>query len=385
MSQTTSIRHGVHANTDIRKWHVDIITKTRKNVQDHATENATPHRTNKEKIQIKKQEEAADETEDETKKHEEEEKKRVTDKETEEGSNHNSNNDQDSDVSFPEGNDEAIDTTEKEEEWIEFVKRSTKEAEEYMKKMKIPCWIETHRILKWRMARRIALLPKEIWTSKIFDWHPGLDNKIKTRRLVGRPKRRWEDDITEFIRPGETTGETRKGNKCDFMNNNSWMTEAKKTQRMERKRRTYQKQIGSKLYGSMCKNNNQECFALAHLPTDLGKCKKTCSNGVIGRLLFCMILWACMSIAKHSLNDDGSNALMTECGHGVLDACLSSNPKYKRNYETCIHRPSVPTTYRRIVPELIPEPDREFFFDPQITADYVPQQDPDAFHCDDKG
>ena len=73
-----------------------------------------------------------------------------------------------------------------------------------MKKMKIPCWIETHRKMKWRMASRIASLPRERWTRKKFDWHPGLDNKIKTRRLVGRPKRRWEDDINEFIKPGET-------------------------------------------------------------------------------------------------------------------------------------------------------------------------------------
>ena len=52
-------------------------------------------------------------------------------------------------MSFQEEIDEAIDSTEKEEDWIEYIKRSTKEAEEYMKKMKIPCWIETYRRLKW--------------------------------------------------------------------------------------------------------------------------------------------------------------------------------------------------------------------------------------------
>ena len=41
------------------------------------------------------------------------------------------------------------------------------EAEDYMKKMKIPCWIETHRRLKWRMASRIASLPEKRWTKKI--------------------------------------------------------------------------------------------------------------------------------------------------------------------------------------------------------------------------
>ena len=82
--------------------------------------------------------------------------KYATDNETEEGSDQNSNKDQDSEVSFDEEIDEAIDSTEKEEDWIEYIKRSTKEAEEHMKKMKIPCWIETLKRLKWRMARRIV-------------------------------------------------------------------------------------------------------------------------------------------------------------------------------------------------------------------------------------
>ena len=96
-------------------------------------------------------------------KHADEENMYATDKETEEGSDQNSNKDQDSDVSFQEEVDEEIDATENEEDWIENIKRSTKEAEEKMEKQKIPCWIETHRRLKWRMARRIAsLLEKKV-------------------------------------------------------------------------------------------------------------------------------------------------------------------------------------------------------------------------------
>ena len=93
-----------------------------------------------------------------------------------------------------------------------------------MKKMKIPCWTEIHRRLKWRMTSRITSLPEERWTSKIFTWHPGLDNEIRTRRMVGRPKRRWEEDINKFVKPGKI----RERTKYDLMNNNSWMMEAKK-------------------------------------------------------------------------------------------------------------------------------------------------------------
>ena len=67
-------------------------------------------------------------------KHADEENKYATDKETEEGSDQNSNKDQDCEVSFHEEIDEAIDSTEKEEDWIEYIKRSTKEAEEHKRK-----------------------------------------------------------------------------------------------------------------------------------------------------------------------------------------------------------------------------------------------------------
>ena len=106
----------------------------------------------------------------------------MTDEETVEGSEQSSNKDQDSDVSFQDDEDENIDKCD-------------------MKKTKIPCWIETHRRLKLRKAMRIASLPEERWTSKIIEWNPGLDNRIKTNRSVGRPRKRWEDDINEFSRP----------------------------------------------------------------------------------------------------------------------------------------------------------------------------------------
>ena len=66
----------------------------------------------------------------------------MIDEETGQGSEQSSNQDLDSDVSVQEDNDEEIDTTKKEVEWIECIKRSTKEAEECMKKTKIVCWIE---------------------------------------------------------------------------------------------------------------------------------------------------------------------------------------------------------------------------------------------------
>ena len=73
------------------------------------------------------------------------------------------------------------------------------------------------------MARRIVSLLEKRWTRRVFDWHPGLDTSIRTRRQVGRPKRRWEDDLNEFMK----TEEGQERNKFDLMNNNGWMNEIK--------------------------------------------------------------------------------------------------------------------------------------------------------------
>ena len=101
-----------------------------------------------------------------TEKGNEDGKEDLSDKDMEEGSEQTSNKDQDSDVSFQEDADEEIDTTENEEDWIEYIIRSTKEVEEDMEKHKIACWIETHRRQKWRMARRIISLPEKKMEQK---------------------------------------------------------------------------------------------------------------------------------------------------------------------------------------------------------------------------
>ena len=248
----------------------------------------------KRRYKLKNKKEDTEAAADETNEHEDKDNKCVTDKETEEGSEHGSNKDQDSDVSFQEDKDEEINTTEKKEEWIDYIKRSTKTTQDYMKKMKIPCWIETHRRLKWRTARRITNLPKERWTSKIFDWHPGLDNEIKTKRLVGRPNRWWEDDINEFIRPGET----KEGKKTTLTNNNSWMMEATHNKKWKEEKFTKKQQhpldwCVVRLTGVFCRGPS---------PTYLGSVKDLHYGGT-GRLFFYTIFQNYMLGGRRKLND----------------------------------------------------------------------------------
>ena len=121
--------------------------------------------------------------------------------ESEDGQSSNTHNDQDSDVSFENDTDEEINTTEiDEEDWIEYVKRSTDDAIEKMDNAKIRCWNKTHKQMIWRLALRIAASPSERWLMKASEWNPKLSSKYRTNRAIGRPRKRWEDDINEFLK-----------------------------------------------------------------------------------------------------------------------------------------------------------------------------------------
>ena len=66
--------------------------------------------------------------------------------ESEDGQSSNTHKDQDSEVSFENDTDEEIDATEiGEEDWIEYIKRSTNDAMEKVKNAKIRCWNKTHK------------------------------------------------------------------------------------------------------------------------------------------------------------------------------------------------------------------------------------------------
>ena len=76
--------------------------------------------------------------------------------------------------------------------------------------------------MKWRMALRIASLPNERWMVKAAEWNPELSSRYKTYRAIGRPRRRWEDDINEFLKLEEN--ETENPTESE---NNSWIKAAK--------------------------------------------------------------------------------------------------------------------------------------------------------------
>ena len=129
-------------------------------------------------------------------------------------------------MSFEMGTDEEIDATEiEEEDWVDFKKRSTNEAIEKMGKEKIRCWNKTHNKMKWRLALRIATSPSERWLIKAAEWNPELSSKYRTNRAIGRPRKRWEEDINEFLK--QVVEEKENLTESSNQTNKTWINTAK--------------------------------------------------------------------------------------------------------------------------------------------------------------
>ena len=75
-----------------------------------------------------------------------------------------------------------IDTTViEEEDWKEYIKRSTEDAMEKIERAKIRCWNSTQN-MKWKLALGIATSPSERWLNKAAEWNPELRTRYRTNR-----------------------------------------------------------------------------------------------------------------------------------------------------------------------------------------------------------
>ena len=81
-----------------------------------------------------------------------------------------SEDDMDSGVTFDEDSEKDIDTAEiEEEDWFDYIRRSTADAIDRMDHAKIRCWNRTHKKMKWKLASRIATSPSERWVKKLLN------------------------------------------------------------------------------------------------------------------------------------------------------------------------------------------------------------------------
>ena len=72
---------------------------------------------------------------------------------------------------------------------------------------------------------KIRCWPSERWLIKAAEWNPELSSQFRTNRSIGRPRKRWEDDINEFLKQveDETENLTESSNQI----NKNWINTAK--------------------------------------------------------------------------------------------------------------------------------------------------------------
>ena len=124
------LQYGHHTYVDLCKRHVDTHAKHEKMIKTAQQKMLRLIKQTKRKYKTKRK--ASNKKDEEPEVTKDKDNDNMSEKDTEDESQEDSNKDQDSDVSFQEQADEEIDATENEEDWIEFIKRSTKEAEEHM-------------------------------------------------------------------------------------------------------------------------------------------------------------------------------------------------------------------------------------------------------------
>ena len=225
-------RHGL-SDSLLRIWNMVSEPRTRKNDSIDSAKDAAPHHTDEKKIQKIERKKVVDH------KIEEENEDRTencsTDDKSGDDQSTNSEDDMDSGVTFEEDSEKDIDTAEiEEEDWFEYIRRSTAEAVDKMDQTKIRCWNKTHKKMKWKLALRIATSPSERWVKKAAEWNPETSSKYKTSRSIGRPKKRWEDDINDFLKQNydETKMEETRENKTSWI---STANDRKEWTRLEEK------------------------------------------------------------------------------------------------------------------------------------------------------
>ena len=75
----------------------------------------------------------------------------------------------------------------------------TAEAEDRLEQVGYESWVVTQRRKKWRWAKQLATKDPERWAARAAAWNPVWH--LKASRPAGRPKRRWAQDIVDFLGP----------------------------------------------------------------------------------------------------------------------------------------------------------------------------------------
>ena len=175
------------------------------------------------------------------------------DDESGDGQSTKTHDDVDSEVTFEDDADEEMDTTAiEEEDWMDYIKRSTVDAMDKMERAKIRCWNRTHKKMKWKLALRIATSPSERWLKKAAEWNPDW-----------KTEKRWEDDINDFLK--QEFEENEKENPIERSNqtNKNWINIAKEWRRNLHNDRVKKTEVKMKTTSPSKKSREDETMTLS--------------------------------------------------------------------------------------------------------------------------
>ena len=83
-----------------------------------------------------------------------------------------------------------------EEDWIDYIKRATRTAEDLAAQHGLKSWVELQRQKQWTLAGRVASAIDRRWSNQILNWKSWF--RVLPCRPAGRPRKRWDDNITQF-------------------------------------------------------------------------------------------------------------------------------------------------------------------------------------------
>ena len=87
--------------------------------------------------------------------------------------------------------------------------------------------------MKWKLALRIATSPSERWLKMAAEWNPDLSSRYNTNRAIGRPKKRWEDDINDFFKQAYEEKESEDPIERSNQTSKNWINIAKDQRRWD--------------------------------------------------------------------------------------------------------------------------------------------------------
>ena len=85
------------------------------------------------------------------------------------------------------------------EPWPDFIKRTTRIAEETINKFAIEEWTVLLYNRNWRWASRIAYQSQSRWSHLATQWEPEIHDKRCKGRRQARPRKRWDDELKHFL------------------------------------------------------------------------------------------------------------------------------------------------------------------------------------------